>query len=149
MATSIETMLENLEELLEDSMSVPLSGGKHVVDVDAARDIIDDIRLNMPQETVQARAIVRDRARIISKAKREAEDIVKNAEERARNLIKREEIVRQAEAKAKTIIYEANQQALQIKGTVIKYCDDVLSSAQDQMQKTFSEIKVIRDGLKK
>ena len=47
MAVSVETMLENLEEVLEEGMAVPLSGGKRMVDVDAARDIIDDIRINM------------------------------------------------------------------------------------------------------
>lgn len=149
MAVSIETMLENIEEILEEGVGVPLSGGKRMVDVDAARDIIDDIRLNMPREIVQAKAIVQDRARIIAKARKEAEDLVKAAEERARALLKKEEIVRQAEAKAKSIISEANQQAAQIKVTVTRYCDGVLSTAQEQMQKTFNEIKVIRDGLKK
>ena len=57
MAVSLETLLENLEEILEEGMSVPLSGGKRMVDVDAARDIIDDIRLNMPAEILQAKAI--------------------------------------------------------------------------------------------
>ena len=66
MAVSLETMLENLEE----GMSVPLSGGKRMVDVDAARDIIDDIRINMPQEILQAKAIVQDRAQILAKAKK-------------------------------------------------------------------------------
>ena len=47
MAVSIEAMLEALEELLEEGMSVPLSGGKRVVDIDEARDIIDDIRINI------------------------------------------------------------------------------------------------------
>ena len=76
MAVSIETMLENLEEVLEEGMSVPLSGGKRMVDVDAARDIIDDIRINMPQEILQAKAIVQDRARILAKAKKEIAAIV-------------------------------------------------------------------------
>ena len=43
MAVTIESMLESLEEVLEEGVSVPLSGGKRMVDVDAARDIIDDI----------------------------------------------------------------------------------------------------------
>ena len=77
MAVSVESMLESLEELLEDGMSMPLSGGKRLVDVDGARDIIDDIRINMPQEILQAKAIVQDRAQILSKAKKEAEDIAR------------------------------------------------------------------------
>ena len=149
MAISLEALLENLEEVLEEGMSVPLSGGKRMVDVDAARDIIDDIRLNMPQEILQAKAIVQDRAQILANAKKEAEDMVKTAEERARVLLDREEIVRQAEAKAKTITSEANQQAAQLRATVTKYCDNMLANTQERMQKSFNELKTVRDTLKK
>ena len=149
MAISVETMLENLEEVLEEGMAVPLSGGKRMVDVDAARDIIDDIRINMPQEILQAKAIVQDRAQIIAKAKKEAEEMVRAAEERARKLLDREEIVRQAEEKAKTIVSEANQQATELRTTVTKYCDNMMATTQEQLQKSFNEIKLVRDNLKK
>ena len=149
MAVSVETMLENLEEVLEEGMSVPLSGGKRMVDVDAARDIIDDIRLNMPREILQAKAIVQDRAQILATAKREAEEMVRAAEERARKLLDREEIVRQAEEKAKTILSEANQQATELRTTVTRYCDNMMATTQEQLQKSFNEIKLVRDNLKK
>ena len=149
MAVSVETMLENLEEVLEEGMSVPLSGGKRMVDVDAARDIIDDIRINMPQEILQAKAIVQDRAQILATAKREAEEMVRAAEERARKLLDREEIVRQAEEKAKTILSEANQQATELRTTVTRYCDNMMATTQEQLQKSFNEIKLVRDNLKK
>ncbi|MBQ7902100.1 MAG: ATPase [Oscillospiraceae bacterium] len=149
MAVSLETMLENLEEVLEEGMSVPLSGGKRMVDVDAARDIIDDIRINMPQEILQAKAIVQDRAQILAKAKKEAEEMVRAAEERARVLLNREEIVRQAEEKAKAITAEANQQATQLRATVTKYCDNMLATTQEQLQKSYNELKIVRDNLKK
>ncbi len=149
MAVSLETMLENLEEILEEGMSVPLSGGKRMVDVDAARDIIDDIRVNMPREILQAKAIVQDRAQIISKAKKEAEDMVRAAEDRSRKLLNREEIVRQAEEKARIITSEANQQASQLRSTITKYCDNMLTTTQEQLQKSYNEIKIIRESLKK
>lgn len=149
MAVSVEALLETLEEVLEEGMNLPLSGGKRMVDVDAARDIIDDIRLNMPQEILQAKAIVQDRAQIISKAKREAEEMVRVAEERSRKLLDRQEIVKQAEEKAKIITSQANRQATQLRSTVTKYCDNMLVTTQEQLQKSYNEIKLIRDGLKK
>ena len=57
MAVSIEAMLEALEELLEEGMSVPLSGGKRVVDIEEARDIIDDIRINMHRKYCRQRPL--------------------------------------------------------------------------------------------
>ncbi len=149
MAIPVETLLANLEEILEEGMSVPLSGGKRMVDVDAARDIIDDIRRNMPREILQAKAITQDHARIISNAKKEAENIVKTAEERARKLLDKNELITQAQQRAKQITSEANRQANRLRTTVTAYCDNLLATTAEQMQKSYSEIKTIRDNLKK
>ena len=160
MTVSVETMLENLEEVLEEGMSVPLSGGKRMVDVDTARDIIDEIRINMPQEILQAKAIVQDRAQILANAKREAEEMVRAAEERARKLLDKEELVRQAEEKAKSILAEANRNATELRTTVVRYCDNILAATQEQMQKALSgtqeqlqksigEMMNVRESLKK
>ena len=54
-----------------------------------------------------------------------------------------------AEEKAKTIVSEANQQATQLRTTVTKYCDNMLATTQEQLQKSFNEIKLVRDNLKK
>ena len=149
MAVSIEAMLEALEELLEEGMSVPLSGGRRVVDIDQARDIIDDIRINMPQEILQAKAIVKDKAQIMTKANRDAEEIIRRAEERARHLIDHEEIVLKATEKAREITQTSQQQAQQLKSTVTMYCDNLLTQTQEQLKKSFDEVKLVKDNLKK
>lgn len=149
MAVSIESMLEALEELLEEGVGVPLSGGKRLVDVEQARDIIDDIRINMPQEILQAKAIVQDKAQIMAKANREAEEIVRRAEERARHLVDQQEIVFKANEKAKEITQTAQTQATQLKTTVTDYCNSILTQTQEQMQKNLGEIKLIKENLKK
>ena len=149
MAVSIESMLEALEELLEEGVGVPLSGGKRFVDVEQARDIIDDIRINMPQEILQAKAIVQDKAQIMAKAAKEAEEIVRRAEERAAHLVDNEEIVIKATAKAKEIEQTAQAQATQLKATVTQYCDNLLTQTQEQLKKSFDEVKLVKENLKK
>ena len=149
MAVSVEAMLEALEELLEEGMSVPLSGGRRVVDIDQARDIIDDIRINMPQEILQAKAIVKDKAQIMAKATKEAEDIIRRAEERARHLVDHEEVVLKATEKAREITQTSQQQAQQLKNTVTMYCDNLLTQTQEQLKKSFDEVKLVKDNLKK
>lgn len=47
---TIESILNDIDELLEDSWSLPLSGGRCVVDAEKVRDLIDSIRMNMPAE---------------------------------------------------------------------------------------------------
>ena len=51
---TIESILNDIDELLEDSWSLPLSGGRCVVDAEKVRDLIDSIRMNMPAEIKQA-----------------------------------------------------------------------------------------------
>ena len=97
---TVEELLEQIDDMLDKAWSFPLSGGKCMVEAERLRNIVDDIRGNMPSEIRQAKAIVADRADIIATAKREAEGIVRNAEERARRLVAQEEVVKQAQQKA-------------------------------------------------
>ena len=140
MAQSIEQLLEALEEVLESGAVVPLSGGRRVVDVDEARDIIDEIR---------EKAIVADRNNILSKAKRESEETVRAAEEKARIMISREEIFRQAQEQSKELLNETTAQAMQIRATVTKYCDNMLASVAEQMDKSTKELKLLREKISK
>ena len=81
---NMEELIDQLSEMLDKGMRLP--GGKAVLDVEKLRAVIDDLSLNMPQEVKQARGIVADRAQIITDAKREADTIIHNAEERAKAL---------------------------------------------------------------
>ena len=72
-------LLDEIDELLDKSWGLP--GGKSLVPTEKLRVIIDDIRLNMPQEIKQSRSILADKDDIINTAKREAESIIKNAQE--------------------------------------------------------------------
>ncbi len=69
--TNTDILLEDLEDVLDDATSIPLSK-KYAVDVDKIKTIIEDIRLNTPQETKQAKAIVDSRNNILEEAKKEA-----------------------------------------------------------------------------
>ena len=103
----------------------------------------------MPQEILQAKAIVQDKAQIMAKANKEAEEIVRRAEERARHLVDQQEIVFKATEKAKEITQTAQTQAAQLKATVNEYCSNVLNQTQEQLQKSFNEVKLVKDNLKK
>ena len=52
---NVDELLDLLDETLEESTNLPFTGGKRMVDVDKVRDIIDDVRLNMPAEIKQDR----------------------------------------------------------------------------------------------
>lgn len=124
----IDVLLNNLDEVIENSMNLPLSGGRCIVDADRIREIIDDIRLQMPNEIKQAKAVVSDRNEILSMAKREAEGLIRKAEERAKALVEQDTIVRQANSKALAILNEANQKA-----------NDIMNKASEQANELTSQ----------
>ena len=66
---SIEEILEAMDIELDKSKSVPLTRGKSLIDVEQFRDLIGQVRLNLPGEIKQAQALVNDRRVIINDAK--------------------------------------------------------------------------------
>ena len=84
---NVEELLDLMEETLEAGSAVPFTSSKRVVDVDRMRDIIDEVRNNMPDEVRESKKIVNDREQIVKNARIEAEGIIQQAEERARTLV--------------------------------------------------------------
>ena len=70
---NIEEILDELDDMLEEAWSLPLSGGKCVVDAERMKRCLEDIRLNMPSEIKQAKLIVTDRNDIIQTAEKQSE----------------------------------------------------------------------------
>ena len=145
---SIDELLDVMDETLEDALNVPFSGGKRMVDVEKVRELIDDIRLNMPQEIQQAKAVVKDRTQIIDKAKREADMIIKRAEERARTMVAEEAIMKTAQQKATEMITSAQNQSREMRATVTNYCENMLRQTEEQLSSSLSDVQNVRDTLR-
>ena len=96
------------------------------MDGEEVKQILDEIREALPQESRQARAIVADRNQIIADARKEAEDIVRRAEERAKTMINHDEIVKQAQAQANEIITQANAKSRERLRVTNEYVDNLM-----------------------
>ena len=145
---NIDELLDLMEETLEDATGLPFAGGKRVVDIDKLQDIIDEVRLNLPTEVRQARAIVNDRADIVADTKREAEALVRKAEERARILVGEQEIVKAAQQRAAEIVGGAQTQAREMRTTVTEYCENMLRVTEEQLARNAAEVKTVRANLR-
>jgi len=144
----IDELLDKLDDMVDKAWGLPLSGGRCVFDAGKVREIIDDLRLNLPKELPQAKAIVADRIEIIKSAKAEAADIVKNAEGKAGMLISQEEIVRQAQDKANAIMADAQQKSKEMKKAAADFSDSLLKQTEDEIALAFKDIKQARQALK-
>lgn len=145
---NIDEILEVMDELLDRSWSLPLSGGRCVVDADKVRDLIDDIRLNLPAEIKQARAIVADRQEIISGAKKESEAIIRKAEDRARTLVAQEEVTKAAQAKASELLSQAQSKSREIRHAAQEFSDNCLLKTEEALVKSLTEVKATRQAFR-
>lgn len=145
---NIDEVLDVLDELLDKSWSLPLSGGRCVVDADKVRDLIDDIRINLPTEIKQAQAIVHDRNEILDVARREGESIIRKAEERAKALIAQEEIIKLSQNKANEILTQTQLQSREIRTAAQNFSDDMLRTSEETLAKCLGELRATRQALR-
>lgn len=145
---SVNELLDTIEDALEESAGVPLSGGKRIVDVEQIRDYLDEVRAALPGELRQAQQIVNDRAQIVDSANAQAQAIVKKAEERARILVSDAEIVKAAQQRASEITSAAQTEARTLRQTVTDYCENMLRTTEDTMVENAAQVKNIRNSLR-
>jgi len=145
---NVNELLDTIEDTLEESAGMPLSGGKRIVDVEQIRDYLDEVRAALPGELRQAQQIVNDRAQIVDSANAQAQAIVKKAEERARILVSDAEIVKAAQQRASEITSAAQTEARTLRQTVTDYCENMLRTTEDTMVENAAQVKNIRNSLR-
>lgn len=145
---AVEDLIDELYDVLEKGWTLPLSGGKSFIDSEEAKQILDEIREAIPAEVRKAKAIVADRAQIISEAQREAETIVRVAEEKAKTLVNQEEIVRQAQAKANDIMAQAQAKFREMRKASNDYVEDIMRRTDDAMSASLAELRKTRQSIK-
>lgn len=146
---TVEELLDQIDDMLDKAWSFPLSGGKCLMDAEHLRDVVDDIRGNMPSEVRQAKAIVADRGDIVTTAKREAEEIIRAAEERARRMTAQDEIVKSAQQKANEILTQAQQKSREMRRGASEFSEDLLRRTEEAIAQRLAEVRQARQVLRK
>ncbi|MBP0977998.1 MAG: vacuolar-type H+-ATPase subunit H [Oscillospiraceae bacterium] len=138
---NIDEILEQMEELLDKSALMPFSQNKMIIDSERLRELIDDIRLNIPQEIKRAKLIDFDCERIIKEAEQKAEQIVQQAEERAKALVSGDTIVKEAKQRAAEIVSQAQARSKEIRSATSSYVDNMLHDAEMYFTKGLQDVK--------
>ena len=127
---NVEDLLNQIEDILEEGKSTLMGGGKVKVDAEAIRSIISDIRINMPDEVIQARKIAAERKVILAQASDAAELKIKQADIQARKMIEENEITKNAQIHAAEIINDAKTQAVDIIEKAKASSNEITENAQ-------------------
>ena len=142
----MDDLLEQLDESLDGGIKIP--GKRSVLDTEKIRAIVDDMRMTMPTEVKQAKGIVADRADIITSAKREADSIIRAAEERGKAMVAQEEITKLAQSKASEIIATSQAKSREMRKAAQDFVDDIMRRADEGITANLAEVRKTRVSLK-
>ena len=140
----IEELISTLYEMVQDAWGLPLGADKCVVERDKVLDLLDEISNQLPGELKQAKTMVESRSEVINNAKREAENILKQAQAQARQMVSEEEIYKQAEAEGNNMIKAAQDKIRELKQVTNDYVDDAMRRSEEAIAEALSEIRESR-----
>ncbi len=144
---NIDEILDEMDELLDKSASVPFMSHKKIVDGERLRELSNDIRLNLRHELKEAKKIEFDCQRILNEAKINADGIIRKSEERAAQIVSREAIIAEAKQKAVDILRKAQDSAAQLQKSAVLSVAKMLNDAENSHKRSMEDIKRTKEKL--
>lgn len=133
-------LVDRLEELFNNSRPIPLTHNV-IVDEDKFLDIIDQMRISIPEEVKKAQQIQVQKERVMAQAQEEANRTLQLAREKADTLVEKEVLVQDAKRRAEQIINQARLEAENIKGGADQYAMDSLLALEQEMQSLLTQVR--------
>jgi hypothetical protein len=141
----IQHLVDRLEDLIDQGHHLWLSKFTFI-DEEHALEIIDQMRISVPEQVEKASRLLNQRDRLLAQAKEEAERMVELATERSEGLVQRDAIVQTAQNRANNIIEQARQEAERVRSEADTYVMDVLKELEAQL---IRNLTVVRNGIAK
>lgn len=138
-------LVDRLEQLFNESRSIPLTHNV-VIDEDRFLEIIDQMRVSIPEEVRKAQQIVAERDRLLAQANEQAARTLSQAREKAEALVQRDGIVQSANVRAEQILGQAKVDAEATRRDADEYVIVALGDLEMELTKTLGQV---RNGIAK
>ena len=123
---------------------MPLAADKCIVERDRVLDMLDEIIAQLPVELKQARTIVESRNELISQARREAETVLRQAQEQAKQLVTQEAIYQEAKRRSEELVQQTQNRINQLRKAGNDYMDESLRQTEEAITKALTEVRDTR-----
>lgn len=133
-------LVDRIEELFNASRAVPFTRNV-IVDEDKMLDIIDQMRVTVPEEVKKAQQIVTQKDRLIAQAQEEASRIVALAKEKAEQIVEREAIVKSAQTRGSQILTQSREDASNTRHDADDYVIDSLQGLEEEVTKLLTQVR--------
>ena len=139
-----EDIIGALYDMVQDARSMPLAADKCILERDKILDMLDEIIAQLPGELKQSRTIVESRNELISQARREAEMIMRQAQEQARQMVAKEAIYIEAKRRAEELVGQTQDRIAALKKASNEYMDEALRKTEEVIAESLENVRDTR-----
>ena len=139
-----EDIIGALYDMVQDARSVPLATDKCILERDRVLDMLDEIIAQLPGELKQSRTIVESRNELIGQARREAEVIIRQAQEQAKQMVTKEAIYIEARKRAEELVGQTQDRIESLKKAANAYMEDALRQTEEVIADSLQNVRDTR-----
>lgn len=141
---NIEEIISALYDMVQDARSLPLGADKCILVRDKVLDMLDEIIAQLPVELKQSRTIVESRNELIGQARREAENLIRQAQEKAAQLVAEEAIYQEAKRQCQEMVLQTQARMAELRKASNDYMDDALRRTEEAIAISLEDVRDTR-----
>ncbi len=145
---NIEDIISALYDMVQDARALPLGADKCIVERDKVLDMLDEIIAQLPVELKQARTIVESRNELIGQARREAEALIRQAQEKADKMVEDEAIYQEAKRQCQEMVLQTKNRMAELRKVSNDYMDDALRRTEEAIALSLEDVRDTRTKFK-
>ena len=141
---NIEELISALYDTIQNARSMPLSPDKCIVERDALLDMLDEISAQLPGELKQSRTIVESRNELINQARHESESIIRQAQEKAKQLVTQEAVYAETKRQCEEMVRQTQARVKELRRVSNEYMDEALRRTEEANAQSLNEVRDTR-----
>jgi cell division septum initiation protein DivIVA len=133
-------LIDRLEELFNESRAIPFTHNV-IVDEEKMLDLIDQMRVAIPDEVKKAQQVIAQRDRVLAQAQEEATRTLSLAREKGEQLVERDSLAQTAQARAGQIESQALVDADQTRREADNYVVETLTKLEMELERYLNQVR--------
>ena len=141
---TLEDIISALYDMVQDARALPLGADKCILELDKVLDMLDEIIAQLPVELKHARTIVESRNELIGQARREAEALIRQAQEKADQMVEEEAIYQEAKRQCQEMVLQTQNRMAELRKVSNDYMDDALRRTEEAIALSLEDVRDTR-----
>ncbi len=133
-------LVDRLEEILNQSRPFPFTHNV-IVDEEKILDLIDQMRVAIPEEVKKSQQVLAQRDRILAQAQEEANRTLSIAREKSDQLVERDSIAQASQSRADQVVTQARAEGERIRREADEYVVDTLTRLELELDRSLSQVR--------